>query len=111
MTTELATLSIVRGWVECSGPVTAGELAATLRLDSADVGYALAQLEGEGLVLRGSFRSGAVEEEFCDRRILARIHRSTLGRLRRLDRAGFPGRPDAVPAPVAASGPGDRGSG
>ena len=83
MTTELATLSIVRGWVECSGPVTAGELAATLRLDSADVGYALAQLEGEGLVLRGNFRSGAVEEEFCDRRILARIHRGTLGRLRR----------------------------
>ena len=83
MTTELATLSIVRGWVECSGPVTAGELAATLRLDSGDVGYALAQLEGEGLVLRGSFRSGAVEVEFCDRRILARIHRSTLGRLRR----------------------------
>ncbi len=83
MTTELATLSIVRGWVECSGPVTAGELAANLRLDSADVGYALAQLEGEGLVLRGSFRRGAVEVEFCDRRILARIHRSTLGRLRR----------------------------
>ena len=83
LTTELATLSIVRGWVECSGPVTAGELAVTLRLDSGDVGYALAQLEGEGLVLRGSFRSGAVEVEFCDRRILARIHRSTLGRLRR----------------------------
>ena len=80
---ELATLSIVRGWVESSGPITANELAETLRLDCAGVTFALAQLEGEGLVLRGRFRPGAVEVEFCDRRILARIHRGTLGRLRR----------------------------
>ena len=80
---ELATLSIVRGWVESSGPITANELAATLQLDCAGVTFALAQLEGEGLVLRGRFRPGAVDEEFCDRRILARIHRGTLGRLRR----------------------------
>ena len=83
LTNELATLSIVRGWVESSGPLTARELAATLRLDSAAVAFALAQLEGEGLVLRGTFRPGATDEEFCDRRILARIHRSTMGRLRR----------------------------
>ncbi len=83
LTTDVATLSIVRGWVDSTGPVTAGELAATLGLDHADVAFALGQLEGEGLVLRGSFRPGAVEEEFCDRRILARIHRATLGRLRR----------------------------
>ena len=80
---ELAILSIVRGWVESSGPIAANELAATLKLDCAGVTFALAQLEGEGLVLRGRFRPGAVDEEFCDRRILARIHRGTLGRLRR----------------------------
>jgi ATP-dependent Lhr-like helicase len=54
-----------------------------LKLDCAGVTFALAQLEGEGLVLRGRFRPGAVGEEFCDRRILARIHRGTMGRLRR----------------------------
>ena len=55
----------------------------TLRLDESHVAYALGQLEVEGLVLRGSFTPGAIGEEFCDRRILARIHRGTLGRLRR----------------------------
>ena len=83
LTAEDAILCIVRGWVEASGPVTASGLADTLRLERSDVVYALGQLEVEGTVLRGSFRSGAVEEEFCDRRILARIHWGTLGRLRR----------------------------
>ena len=83
LTPEDAVLSIVRGWVEASGPVTPSGLADTLRLERSDVAYALGQLEVEGTVLRGSFSSHAVEEEFCDRRILARIHRGTLGRLRR----------------------------
>ena len=43
----------------------------------------MAQLESEGQVLRGSFRPGAIVEEYCDRRILARIHRATVSRLRR----------------------------
>ncbi|MCH7714293.1 MAG: DEAD/DEAH box helicase, partial [Chloroflexi bacterium] len=47
------------------------------------VNYALGQMEVEGLVLRGKFRPGIDEEEFCDRRILARIHRATIGGLRR----------------------------
>src|SRR5437870_11279945 len=42
----------------------------------------LAQLEGEGSVMRGRFRPNAETEEFCDRRLLARIHRYTLDRLR-----------------------------
>src|SRR5260370_22285568 len=43
---------------------------------------ALARIEAEGQVLRGNFTAGA-EQEWCNRRVLARIHRLTLGRLRR----------------------------
>ena len=78
-----AVLSLVRGWIECAGPFTIGQMARTLSLSPSDVNVAMAQLEAEGFVLRGSFRAGATEEEFCDRRILARIHRSTISRLRR----------------------------
>ena len=78
-----AVLQIVRGWAECSGPFTAGQMAELLRLPRAEVEYAVAGLENEGLVLRGSFRLSVDEGEFCDRRILARIHRATVGRLRR----------------------------
>ncbi len=80
---ETAILYLVRGWAESSGPFTAAEMADWLSLAVSGVTVALAQLENEGLVLRGSFRPGADDEEFCDRRILARIHRSTVGRLRR----------------------------
>ena len=80
---EGAILRLVRGWAESSGPFTAGEMAGLLCLSVSDVDTAVAGLENEGLVLRGSFRPGADEEEFCDRRILARIHRATVGRLRR----------------------------
>ena len=83
MAQEDAVLFLVRGWIEASGPVSVQGMTRTLRLSESDVAYALAQLEVEGLVLRGSFTPGVNEEEFCDRRILARIHRGTLGRLRR----------------------------
>jgi ATP-dependent Lhr-like helicase len=73
---------IVRGWLEAIGPVTADELASRLHLTRPAVDMALARLEGEGQVLRGSFRPGASEIEWCNRRLLARIHRLTLGRLR-----------------------------
>ena len=86
---EDAILALVRGWVDCIGPFTVAELASTLALAADDVLYALGQLENEGVVLRGSYResapstsSGQAEVEFCDRRILARIHRSTIDSLR-----------------------------
>ncbi len=72
----------VRGWIEASGPITAGELAEILGFTPEVVCTALNRLEEEGLVLRGSFTGKGVEE-FCDRRILARIHRATLAHLRR----------------------------
>ncbi len=80
---EDAILHLLRGWAECSGPFTVGEMAGLLCLSRSDVDTAVVGLENEGLVLRGSFRPDADEEEFCDRRILARIHRATVGRLRR----------------------------
>ncbi len=73
--------AILRGWADSIGPFTAAELAQRLSLPSSDVEIALAQLEGEGLILRGNFTGR--DHEFCHRRILARIHRQTLGRLRR----------------------------
>ena len=73
---------VVRGWVEVSGPVTTAGLAGILGFPVEDVRTALIHLEGEGLVLRGCF-SEKGEEEFCDRRILARIHRATIAHLRR----------------------------
>jgi ATP-dependent Lhr-like helicase len=78
------TLSTVRGWMECLGPVTASELAERLGLKAGDVQIALAKLESEGQVFQGRYKSKAGDEiEWCNRRILARIHHLTLGRLRR----------------------------
>lgn len=78
-------VTILRGWLESTGPATAAELAAQLAMELSDVEEALARLEGEGQVLRGHFRNSdpAGELEWCNRRVLARIHRTTLGRLRR----------------------------
>jgi ATP-dependent helicase Lhr and Lhr-like helicase len=75
-------IEIIRGWMEHSGPMTGAELAEhlALRLDAVD--QALAQLETEGQVMRGAFRPGA-ELEWCNRRLLARIHRLTIQGLRR----------------------------
>ena len=43
---------------------------------------ALAALEAEGAILRGRFIPGVNDEQWCDRRLLARIHRYTIRRLR-----------------------------
>jgi ATP-dependent Lhr-like helicase len=42
----------------------------------------LLKLERQGRILRGRFTPGTGELEWCDRRLLARIHRYTLNRLR-----------------------------
>ena len=77
--------AIVQGWMECVGPVTTTHLSSLLGLPEADVKIAMATLEGQGIVLRGRFagKSNEDEIEWCDRRLLSRIHRLTLGRLRR----------------------------
>jgi ATP-dependent Lhr-like helicase len=80
--TEDAAAAAVRGHLSACGPVTAATLAARIGIAASAVELALARLEGEGFALRGRF-SGADAEEFCERRLLARIHRATLDRLRR----------------------------
>ena len=66
------------------GPVTAPGLSARLGLPGPLVVAALHRLESEGVVLRGSFLPGGEPgADWCDRGLLARIHRLTLGRLRR----------------------------
>jgi ATP-dependent helicase Lhr and Lhr-like helicase len=74
-------LDAARGTMGILGPVTAHELAARLGVDNVDA--ELATLENEGLVLRGRYRPGATETEWCERTLLARIHALTLGRLRK----------------------------
>ncbi len=78
------TVATVRGWMECLGPITATALADRLALDPGDVRIALGTLESQGQIFQGHYRSKAPDEiEWCNRRILARIHHLTLGRLRR----------------------------
>ncbi|MGB1109900.1 MAG: Lhr family helicase, partial [Gammaproteobacteria bacterium] len=73
---------LLRGQLEVSGPVTAEHLATRLHLPVGDVGIALVQLEGEGFVFRGRYTLNTAGEEWCERRLLARIHRYTVNRLR-----------------------------
>ena len=81
-TREEAIRELLRGRLGILGPVTAGRLADELWIQRADAERALLALEAEGSVLRGAFSATATEREWCDRRLLARIHRYTIGRLR-----------------------------
>ena len=75
-----ALVEIVRGRLEGLGPVTASAIADSLGLPVSSIHIALAALEAEGFAMRGQF--GAAQEEWCERRLLARIHRYTVKRLR-----------------------------
>jgi ATP-dependent Lhr-like helicase len=74
---------IVLGWMQLAGPVTAELLADRLGLQVPAVEQALGELEGMGVVLRGRFADDLRGVQWCERRLLARMHRLTLGRLRR----------------------------
>jgi ATP-dependent Lhr-like helicase len=65
------------------GPASLPQLADAIRLPSADIDAALRTLQAEGFVLQGRFTPGADAVEWCERHLLARIHRYTLKRLRR----------------------------
>jgi ATP-dependent helicase Lhr and Lhr-like helicase len=77
-----AVVSVLRGRLEVAGPVTTQALEAALGLSTSDVEIGLAALENQGMALRGRF-TDAGDLEWCDRRLLARIHRLTLEGLRR----------------------------
>jgi ATP-dependent Lhr-like helicase len=80
--TEDALIEIVRGRLEGLGPTSVEDLAGSLGIAPASVSTALAALEREGFALRGMFTPEAAREQWCERRLLARIHRYTVKRLR-----------------------------
>jgi ATP-dependent Lhr-like helicase len=81
---EDALFTCITGWLAHLGPVTIPGLADFLGLAAADVEKTMLRLEAAGSVLRGQFTdSSDGETEWCDRRLLARIHRLTLGTLRK----------------------------
>jgi ATP-dependent Lhr-like helicase len=79
---EEAAVTLVRGWVAHSGPVAVPWLTSIVHLPDSEIEQAMLRLEAEGTVLRGQF-TGARVAEWCERRLLARIHRLTLGELRK----------------------------
>ncbi len=82
-TFDEALVEVLRARLSGFGPLTLIEIAAPLALPVAEVSQALARLESEGYVLRGRFSPGASDEQWCERHLLARIHRYTVKRLRR----------------------------
>lgn len=87
VTQDDALLAMVTGWLTHTGPITAARLGETLCLPAQEVFKALLRLESTGAILRGQFENthtkpADADIEWCDRRLLARIHRLTLGNLR-----------------------------
>jgi len=80
---DLIAAEMLRGHLEYRGPVTADDLALATGLAESDALRGLARLEDEGFAIRGHFTAPAGSEEFCARRLLARIHAYTQQRLRR----------------------------
>ncbi|HEX3138669.1 MAG TPA: crosslink repair DNA glycosylase YcaQ family protein, partial [Rhizobacter sp.] len=80
---EEALQELLRSRLSGLGPVTVSELAQQLQLPAAEIDRALLTLQSEGSVMQGRFTPGAPHTEWCERHLLARIHRYTLKRLRR----------------------------
>ncbi|MHC8405557.1 DEAD/DEAH box helicase [Pseudomonas sp. TMB3-21] len=78
-----AVLEVIRARLSAFGPLPLSAIAQPLDLPTTQVTQALARLESEGYVLRGQFSPDAREEEWCERHLLARIHRYTVKSLRR----------------------------
>jgi ATP-dependent helicase Lhr and Lhr-like helicase len=77
-------LTLVTGWISHLGPTTASHLGDSLGLPAAEIEQALLRMEASGTVLRGKFTDPQSKEtEWCERRLLARIHRLTVGMLRK----------------------------
>jgi ATP-dependent helicase Lhr and Lhr-like helicase len=79
---DLAAADLLRGHLDCRGPSTTADLAEATALPQTLVIRALTRLEDEGFALRGRFTAPDAAEEFCSRRLLARIHSYTRQRQR-----------------------------
>ena len=80
---EDAIMQMVSGWLSHCGPVSAHGLSETLGVPQGDLDAALLRIEMTGAALRGQFTEQKVHLEWCDRRLLARIHRLTVATLRK----------------------------
>ncbi|MEX5352437.1 DEAD/DEAH box helicase [Pseudomonas juntendi] len=80
---DTALVELLRARLSGFGPLTVAQIAAPLGLAGSDVEQALVRLEVEGYVLRGHFSPGQQTLQWCERHLLARIHRYTVKRLRR----------------------------
>jgi ATP-dependent Lhr-like helicase len=93
VTRDEATLAAVEGWMAHVGPTTASEIGDLLGVKASEIEKALLRIEASGAILRGMFRPAAsrlrtsagtgTETEWCERRLLARIHRLTVTTLRK----------------------------
>ncbi len=87
VTKEAAVKQLVQGWLQITGPITAVDLASRFNLDPAPIFQAFLAMEMQGLLMRGAFEHPATSEdhdiEWCERRILQRIHRLTLATARK----------------------------
>ncbi|MEO8743152.1 MAG: ATP-dependent DNA helicase, partial [Lysobacteraceae bacterium] len=81
-TSEDALVDMIRARLTGLGPTDASTLAASFALPQSAIDTALLHLESEGYVMRGSFDAG-IALQWCERHLLARIHRYTIGKLRR----------------------------
>ncbi len=81
-TREAGLVEIVRSRLGGVGPVTLEAFAESLGLAHAEVEAALTALAAEGVAMRGLFTPGTLQHEWCDRALLARIHRYTVSQLR-----------------------------
>ena len=80
---------VLRGRLQVCGPVTGQDLAQEYGIPVNQINASLEALEGRGIVLRGRFEEFSTKKDdvadiqWCDRRLLARIHRRTMDGLRR----------------------------
>src|SRR6185437_13341698 len=82
-TADEALIEIVRGRLQGLGPVSAAALAEPMGFPGSHIAATLAALQAEGSVMHGRFTTNAPEDgEWCERGLLARIHRYTVKRLR-----------------------------
>ena len=81
--TDTALTELLRARLSGFGPLTLSQIAAPLGLAEPDIEQALARLEQQGYVLRGHFSPASQALQWCERHLLARIHRYTVKRLRR----------------------------
>jgi ATP-dependent Lhr-like helicase len=83
-TKEDAFLALIAGWTQHCGPFSVASLADLLALSANEIEKVMLRLEGTGAVLRGHFSDPHSRDmEWCERRLLARIHRATVGKLRK----------------------------